>query len=137
MRSGPRRFRRAGRRPGALDTSRAGGGRVLSGPAGRLTVGRGDQAPVLVGGSGAQLGGVAAGFLAEHSIELGVAAEPGLVGRGERGRAPTIAVKTRETLESLLVAKPADRDADLRVEQAAQVRGAQRHGPRQVVQVAG
>src|SRR5918993_6018442 len=137
MRSGPRRCRRAGRRPGALETSRADGWAVLSTPADRLSVGRGDRALVLVGGSGAQLGGVAAGFLAEHSIELGVAAEPGLVGRGERGRAPTIAVETHETLESLLVAKPTDREAHLGVEQSAQVRGAQRDGARQVVQVAG
>ena len=35
-------------------------------------------------------------------MELGVAAEPGLVGRSERGRAPSVAVRAHEAVKSVL-----------------------------------
>jgi hypothetical protein len=59
------------------------------------------------------------------------------VGGVEGGGASTVAVVTQEALEPLLVAEPADRDAHLCLEQAAQVGRAEPHDARQVGQVAG
>ena len=49
------------------------------------------------------------GLLAKDAVELRVAAEAGLESGGQRRGTPTAAVQTKETLQALLVAKPADR----------------------------
>src|SRR5215211_7899665 len=94
------------------------------------------QHEVVVCGSRAQRRRVAPHFVAKHAVELSVAAEASPEGGGERGGALAPAVEAQETLQSLLVAKPADRHARLRPEQAAQVRGAEARGPRERGKVA-
>src|SRR5215218_11155672 len=91
---------------------------------------------VSVGGGGAQRGRAASRLLAKDAVELGVAAEAGLEGGGQRRGAPPCAVETQETLQSLLVAEPADRHAGLLLEDPAQVRRAQAGSPRQRSEIA-
>jgi hypothetical protein len=96
----------------------------------------GDQAEVIVGGGGAESGRTPSCVLAKDAVELCVAAEAGLVGGGQRGRASPFAVETQKTLQSLLVAEPADRHAGLLLEYPAQVRRAQAGSPRQRSEIA-
>jgi len=51
-----------------------------------------DQAHVIVGGGGAQRGGIPSRLLAKDPVELGIAAEASLEGGGERRGAPSSAV---------------------------------------------
>ena len=58
---------------------------------------RADRAPaaqVIVGGGRPQGGRTAPGVLAEHAVELGVAAEAGLEGGGQRRGSPAGAVQS-------------------------------------------
>src|SRR5829696_504667 len=89
-----------------------------------------DQSQVLVGSGGAQRGRTPSCLLAEDAVELGIAAEASLVGGGQRRGAPAYAVETQKTLQSLLVAEPADRHTDLLFEYPAQVRRVQVPSPR-------
>ena len=89
------------------------------------TMALGARAQLLVNGCSPQRGRVASGFLAKHAVELRIAAKAGFEGRRERRRGSAAAVKEHEALESLLVAKPGDRYACLRLEEPAQVGGAE------------
>src|SRR5918994_7633457 len=89
------------------------------------------QAQVVVGGGGAQRGRTPSRLLAKDAVELGIAAEAGFESGGQRRGAPPSAVETHESLQSLLIAEPADRHAGLLLEYPAQVRGAQARGSRQ------
>src|SRR5215217_9239587 len=74
------------------------------------------SAEVIVGGGGPQRGRTPSRLLAKDAVELGVAAEAGLERGGQRRRALPFAVETQETLQSLLIAEPADRNAGLLLE---------------------
>jgi hypothetical protein len=80
-----------------------------------------DQSQVVVVGGGAERGRTPSCLLAEDAVELGIAAETGLVCGGQRRGALPSAVETQKTLQSLLVAEPADRHAGLFLEYPAQV----------------
>ena len=77
------------------------------------------SAEVIVGGGGPQRGRTPSRLLAKDAVELGVAAEASLEGGRQRCGAPPSAVKRQKTLQSLLVAKPADRNTGLGPEQPA------------------
>jgi len=94
------------------------------------------SAEVIVGGGGPQRGRTPSRLLAKDAVELGVAAEAGLERGGQRRRALPFAVETQETLQSLLVAEPADRHAGLLLEYPAQVRRAQVRSPRERSEIA-
>lgn len=64
---------------------------------------------VIVDGGGAQGGRTPSRLLAKDAVELWVAAEAGLEGGGQCRRTSPYAIETQKTLESLLVAEPADR----------------------------
>src|SRR5215212_2593997 len=89
------------------------------------------QVQVIVGGGGSQRGRTPSRLLAKDAVELGVAAEAGLERGGQRLRALPFAVETQKTLQSLLVAEPADPNAGLLLEYPAQVRRAQVRRPRE------
>ena len=94
------------------------------------------SAEVIVGGGGPQRGRTPSRLLAKDAVELGIAAEAGLEGGGQGRDAPPSVVETQETLQSLLVAEPADRHAGLLLEYPAQVRRAQVRSPRERSEIA-